>query len=93
MKPETPQPASPQHRPEITYPCIWSYKVIGEDRQLLHEAILVSCAPDPVEISPSRVSRGGKYHSIEARLEVRDEAARNAIFERLKTHPAVKILF
>lgn len=93
MKHQLPQPTSTVKRPEITYPCTWSYKVIGESRELLHEAILVACAPDPVQISPSRSSRGGKYHSIEAKLEVRDESTRIAIFERLKTHPAVKILF
>jgi len=80
-------------RPEIFYPCVWNYKVIGEDRDLLREAILVSCAPDPVEISASRSSRGGRYHSLEASLEVRDEQMRLAIFDRLKNHPAVKILF
>ncbi len=80
-------------RPEICYPCLWSYKVIGEDRDLLREAILVCCAPDAVELSASRSSRGGRYHSLEASLEVRDEQMRLAIFERLKNHPAVKILF
>lgn len=80
-------------RPEISYPCTWNYKVIGEDRDFLREAILVACAPDPVEISVSRSSRGGRYHSLEASIEVRDEQMRLAIFDRLKNHPAVKILF
>ena len=80
-------------RPEISYPCTWSYKVIGEDQDFLREAILVACAPDPVKISISRSSRGGRYHSLEASIEVRDEQMRLAIFYRLKNHPAVKILF
>ena len=90
MKHDTPQPPE---RPEIAYPCIWSYKVIGEDRDLLREAIIVACAPHPVKITNSHTSSGGKYHSMEASLEVRDEATRLAIFDALKTHPAVKILF
>ena len=84
---------SSRKRPEISYPCLWSYKVIGEDRELLREALLVCCAPDSVEISVSRTSRGGRYHSLEGSLEVRDEDMRLAIFARLKNHPAVKILF
>jgi hypothetical protein len=93
MKRQNPPTISTPAHPEISYPCIWSYKVIGEDRELLKEAILVACAPDPVQISYSRSSRGGKYHSLEARIEVRDEESRLAIFARLKSHPAVKVLF
>ena len=85
-------PTTPQ-RPEITYPCLWSYKVIGENHDALREAILVACAPHPVDITYSRASSSGKYHSLEARLVVADEVARLAIFDCLKTHPAVKILF
>lgn len=82
-----------QHRrPEIVYPCIWSYKVIGEEADHLRQAIILACAPHPVKISVSRSSRGGRYHSLEATIEVGDEATRLSIFERLKNHPAVKIL-
>lgn len=80
-------------RPELTYPCSWSYKVIGEDPGLLSEAIVAACAPYPVEIRHSQTSSGGKYHSLEARLVVKDEATRLAIFAALQIHPAVKILF
>lgn len=82
-----------QHRrPAIVYPCIWSYKVIGEQADPLRQAIILACAPHPVEISVSRSSRGGRYHSLEATVEVGDEQTRLAIFDRLKNHPAVKIL-
>ncbi len=77
---------------EIIYPCIWSYTIIGEDRQSLREAILTACAPNPVQIVHSHTSSGGKYHSMEARLEVLDEAGRLALFARLQTHPAIKII-
>ena len=92
MKHDMPQSTPPQ-RPEITYPCIWNYKIIGEDREFLREAILVACTPHPVQITHSHTSSGGKYHSLEASLVVQDEATRLAIFAALKTHPAVKILF
>ena len=87
------QHTSSQERPEITYPCLWSYKIIGEDQDFLREALLVACAPHPVDITHSRASSGGKYHSMEGKLVVQDEATRLAIFDSLKTHPAVKILF
>ena len=87
------QQQSPPRRPEITYPCLWSYKIIGEDQDFLREALLLACAPHPVDITHSRASSGGKYHSMEGKLVVQDEATRLAIFDSLKTHPAVKILF
>ncbi|MBB5347593.1 DUF493 domain-containing protein [Desulfoprunum benzoelyticum] len=80
------------HRPHIVYPCIWSYKVIGEEADLLRQAILQACAPHPVKITVGRSSRGGRYHSLEATIEIGDEQTRLTIFERLKNHPAVKIL-
>lgn len=82
-----------QHnRPHIVYPCIWSYKVIGEEADLLRQAILLACAPHPVKIAAGRSSRGGRYHSLEATIEIGDEQTRLTIFERLQNHPAVKIL-
>ena len=89
----TMQHASPPQKPEITYPCLWSYKIIGEDQDFLREALLVACAPHPVAITHSHTSSGGRYHSMEGKLVVQDEATRLAIFDALKTHPAVKILF
>lgn len=87
------QHASSPKRPVITYPCLWSYKIIGEDQDFLREALLVACAPHPVAITHSHTSSGGRYHSMEGKLVVQDEATRLAIFDALKTHPAVKILF
>ena len=80
------------NRPHIVYPCIWSYKVIGEEADLLRQAILLACAPHPVKIAAGRSSRGGRYHSLEATIEIGDEQTRLTIFERLQNHPAVKIL-
>lgn len=79
-------------RPEIQYPCVWIYKVIGEDRDLLKDVITAACSPHPVIISHSHSSSKGKYHSINAELVVADEPARLKIYETLKNNPAVKIV-
>lgn len=79
-------------RPEIDYPCIWVYKVIGEDCSLLKDLIVSACAPIPVAISHSHSSSKGKYHSLNAELEVPSEEVRLQIYETLKKSPATKII-
>lgn len=82
---------SPDHpqKAEIDYPCIWQYKVIGKDSELLEKAIIEICSPVPVAIRYSHSSSGGKYHSFNAEIEVQDEEARLSIYRALHSHPAV----
>jgi hypothetical protein len=89
----TPNPLqeSPE-RPEIEYPCTWVYKVIGEDCSLLKDVIVSACSPLPVKISHSHTSSKGKYHSLNAELEVPTEEVRLRIYELLKCSPIVKIV-
>jgi hypothetical protein len=89
----TPDPfqESPE-RPEIEYPCIWVYKVIGEDCSLLKDIIVSACSPLPVKISHSHTSSKGKYHSLNAELEVPNEEVRLRIYDLLKCSPVVKIV-
>lgn len=79
-------------RPEIDYPCTWVYKVIGEDSSLLHDIIVAACAPLPVAVRHSHTSSRGKYHSLNAEIQVPDERSRIRIYQSLKNHPAVKIV-
>ncbi len=87
---------NPSHRsterPEIEYPCIWVYKVIGEDCSLLKNIIISACSPLPVKISHSNASSKGKYHSLNAEIEVPTEEYRLKVYETLKCCPAVKII-
>jgi uncharacterized protein len=79
-------------KPEIHYPCIWQYKVIGKDHSLIKEAIEEICAPVPVSITYSHSSSSGKYHSYNAEIEVQDEEARLAIYHALHDHSAIQIV-
>lgn len=79
-------------QPEIEYPCIWTYTVIGEDCSLLKETIVSACAPLMVKISHSHSSSKGKYHSLHAELEVPNEEVRLRVFETLKGSLSVKII-
>jgi putative lipoic acid-binding regulatory protein len=89
--PNTTNPSHPE-KPEIEYPCQWVYKIIGEDTKILKELIITACAPAEVDIAHSHSSSKGKYHSLNATLEVENETQRLQIYDLLKTHPAVKVV-
>jgi uncharacterized protein len=86
------QPLGSSDRAEIEYPCTWVYKVIGEDCSLLKDIIISACSPLPVTISHSHTSSKGKYHSLNAELNVPNEEIRLKVYETLKSCPAVKII-
>lgn len=79
-------------KPEIHYPCQWQYKVIGTDIKDVEEAIKEICAPIPVTINYSHSSSSGKYHSLNAEVEVQDDEARLSLYRALHDHPAIKVV-
>lgn len=90
MKP--PNENTSTNKLEIEYPCTWVYKVIGRDCTLLKDVITQACAPENVTISHSHSSSGGKYHSLNAELTVKNEVTRLTIYETLRNDPVVKIV-
>ncbi len=81
-----------QRKPDISYPCLWEYKVIGSDEQKLRAVIHAACSPAVPTISLSNVSKKGTYFSLNAELQVEDEEMRVRIFNRLNNSPDVKIV-
>lgn len=81
-----------QKKPDITYPCLWEYKVIGKDRDMLTEVIQDACSPAIPDITLSNVSKTGKYFSLKATLEVENEEIRLEIFARIQKSSAVKMV-
>lgn len=79
-------------KPEIEYPCTWSYKVIGLDEALLRTAIGEVIGGLPHTLKDGNVSEGGKYLSLGLELVVVDEAQRLHIFERLAEHPSIRFV-
>jgi putative lipoic acid-binding regulatory protein len=78
--------------PEIVYPCLWVYKVIGKNQDDMREAIMAACTPHPVKISSSRASSKGSYWSFNAEIEVKDEPMRLSLYQSLSNHPAITLV-
>ena len=79
-------------RPVIEYPTKWDYKVIGEDIDKLLKAIEETVNGLEYEITPSNISKGGKYFSLNLTVVVLSEVMRNRVFRDLDEHPNVKIV-
>ena len=81
-----------KQRPEITYPCSWTYTLVGEGEEPLFAHAELVLAGLEHEKSLSHRSSTGRYTSIAITLVVRDEAQRLALFDALQPHPAVRVV-
>ena len=77
---------------KLVYPCEWLYKVIGSDKEQLHQAITHVIKDSSCSITPSNSSKTGKYHCLNLEITVQNEEERNLIYEALKEHPQVKLV-
>jgi putative lipoic acid-binding regulatory protein len=77
---------------ELTYPCDWRYKVIGEERKKLEQAIRDVLLEREHRLEHSNASKSGKYVSLNLDLLVQNEDERQFIYEALKAHQHVKMV-
>lgn len=79
-------------KPQIDYPCKWSYKIIGlsvEEMIAAVEGIVVNL---DYELTPSNISRKAKYFSLNVTVLVSSETVRDIIFQNFSNHPAIKFV-
>ena len=78
---------------KIDYPCEWSYKVIGNDKESVLNAVACIIEDREYHINDSNTSKKGKYRSFDVKVVVSDEAYRNNIYQALKGHDDIKFVF
>ncbi len=81
-----------QDRPEIDYPCRWSYKVVGESEDRLRVAVGGVVGKTDHTLELSNTSRTGKYVSLALDVLVRDEEQRRGIGQALHEHEDVRLV-
>ena len=79
-------------RPNIEYPLKWDYKIIGENIDRLIAAIEESVEGYEYDLTPSNISKGGKYYSLNLSVLVVSEVVRDLIFQKLEEHPSIKMV-
>ena len=77
----------------IDYPCEWVYKIIGSDKESVHNAIASIIQDSEYQINDSNTSKTGKYLSFDVKVVVGDEAYRNKIYQAFKEHDDIKFVF
>jgi len=77
---------------ELEYPCNWTYKVIGREREVLEKAVRDVVCERTHSLVHSNQSCSGKYLSMNLDLLVHNEEDRNFIYEALKAHQNIKMV-
>jgi putative lipoic acid-binding regulatory protein len=80
------------NKPRITYPCRWSFTLIGSDETDMRAAAADCLGARDYGLEWSRQSRSGRYTSLHLDTTVGSEADRNRLFAALKARPAIKMV-
>lgn len=79
-------------KPNIDYPCLWQYRLIGEDRAAILEAIQVTVDINCCVITEGNTSSGGRYLSLNLEITVGNEAERLRLYQVFSDHPAIRVV-
>jgi hypothetical protein len=79
-------------KPQIEYPCKWPYKIIGKSVEEMINAVEEVVVGLEYDLTPSNISRKGKYFSLNISVVVPSEIVRDLIFQKLSAHPAINFV-
>ncbi|MGD9948079.1 MAG: DUF493 domain-containing protein [Desulfobulbus sp.] len=79
-------------KPNIEYPCQWHYRLIGEDRTAIMEAIHAAVDVSLCVISEGNASSGGRYLSLNLEISVNNEAERLRLYQLFSDNPAIRVV-
>jgi uncharacterized protein len=77
---------------ELDYPCSWTYKLIGYEKEAIQKAIHDVIIEREHTLTHSNASKTGKYVSMNLDLVITNEDERTFIFEALKAHQNIKMV-
>ena len=78
--------------PEIAYPCVWGFRVMGEDEPSMRAAVTAVMGRLEYEVKFGNRTAQGRYCSLHLSLTVHDEQHRNDIFAALAAHPSIRFV-
>jgi putative lipoic acid-binding regulatory protein len=83
---------NPKKQPPVHYPCGWSFRIIGRDKETMEQAIIAYMKDAEYLLTASNTSRAGKYVSLNLETVVADEDSRNQIYIDLKCLECVTLV-
>jgi putative lipoic acid-binding regulatory protein len=81
-----------KRKPVVEYLTKWGYKVIGTDVDKLLNAVEEATPGLKYELTPSNISKGEKYYSLNVTVIVPSEVVRHLVFKKLSEHPDIKMV-
>jgi len=79
-------------KPKIDYPCQWGFKIIGRDKSKLELCIKeILCSREHI-CKDGNISKNGKFYSMNAYCQVKNQDDRDSIFKSFETHKDVKMV-
>ncbi|MBC2716418.1 MAG: DUF493 domain-containing protein [Desulfobacteraceae bacterium] len=76
----------------VEYPCQWSYRIIGQNEELIRSAVTECMKEATYQLTASNSSCSGKYVSLNLETVVLNEEIRNRIYFDLKSLSCVKMV-
>jgi len=77
---------------ELEYPCNWCYKIIGNEKETLQNAVKDVIDERAHKLTASNNSKTGKYVSMNLDLLIHNEDDRKFIYDALKKHQDIKMV-
>ena len=79
-------------KPEVIYPCLWTYSVIGQDEEDLRLCVGEVLRGRPHKVSFGQQSPEKKYTAMRVDLTVDNQSDRDQLFHAFRQHPKVKFV-
>jgi putative lipoic acid-binding regulatory protein len=79
-------------KPQIEYPCWWTYAILGPDEEDLRLVVGEVAKGTPHRVKFSKMSAQKRYTSLHIEIYVNSEEERNQFFQAFQSHPRVKFV-
>lgn len=79
-------------KPEITYPCEWTFKIIGTDELLIRKAVEEIIKNRTCTVESSNKSKTGKYISLSVKFTLLSEKEKNDFYSEFSKHKEIKFI-
>lgn len=79
-------------KPEILYPCWWTYAIIGSDEEDLRLAAGEIVRGTRHRVDFSKTSARKRFVSLHVDIWVESAEERNRFFQAFQSHPAVRMV-
>ncbi len=79
-------------KPDIFYPCRWQFRLIGEERAAIIQAVEAVVDLSACAITEGNVSSGGRYLSVNLEMTVNDEVERLRLYQQFAASSAIRVV-